>query len=206
MSFYFFMFKNTTLSKTKLWKIISDFFNPLTSLFLYFLYFSYENYSAQEATHHFLPLFLFTALPISLWIFWNVKTGKYSNVDVSNRVQRKSLYFFIIACIASYLLYDFSVNKNTDLIMVFIMVLLIAMQISNYFIKSSMHTAFNLFVAALFFSSNPLLGMLWFIITIIVGISRVILKRHTIKEVVSGALIAAFISFIYLYTHIQIQH
>ncbi len=200
------MFQNTTTSKNKVWKIISNFFNPLTSLFLYFLYFSYENHSVQESSYYFLPLFLFTALPISLWIFWNVKTGKYSNMDVSDRVQRKSLYFFIIVSIASYLLYDFAVNENTDLIMVFIMILLIAMQISNYFIKSSMHTAFNLFVAALFFSSNAILGIAWFIITIVVGISRVILKRHTIKEVVSGALIAAFISFIYLYTHIQIQH
>ncbi|MCB4235292.1 hypothetical protein LDL59_09850 [Kaistella anthropi] len=84
-----------------------------------------------------------------------MKTGKYSNMDVSNRVQRKSLYFFIIAAIAGYLLYDFAVNKNADLIMVFIMVLLIVMQISNYFIKSSMHTAFNLFVAALFFQAIP---------------------------------------------------
>lgn len=200
------MFKNTTTTKTKVWKIISDFFNPLTSLFLYFLYSSYENYSVQETFRRFLPLFLLTALPISIWIFWNVKTGKYSNMDVSNRVQRKSLYFFIIAAIAGYLLYDFAVNKNADLIMVFIMVLLIVMQISNYFIKSSMHTAFNLFVAALFFSSNPILGMVWFFITIIVGISRVILKRHTVGEVLSGALIAGFISFIYLYTHIQIQH
>ena len=199
------MFKNTTTTKTKVWKIISDFFNPLTSLFLYFLYSSYENYSVQETFRRFLPLFLLTALPISIWIFWNVKTGKYSNMDVSNRVQRKSLYFFIIAAIAGYLLYDFAVNKNADLIMVFIIVLLIVMQISNYFIKSSMHTAFNVFVAALFFAESALLGIIWAVIAILVGITRVILKRHTAKEVVTGAAIAILVSFIYLYTKIQLQ-
>ncbi|MCQ4034757.1 phosphatase PAP2 family protein [Kaistella montana] len=200
------MLKSTPPLITGISKIISNFFNPLTSLFLYFLYFSYENYSVNEAAARFLPILLLMILPISIWIFWNVKNGNYTNMDVSNRQQRKSLYFFIIGAILVYLLYDFFLNENTDLVMVFLMILLLVMQISNYFIKSSMHTAFNLFVAALFFSINPKLGVIWFFITILVGISRVILKRHTIEEVVSGALIAGFVSFIYLYTHIQIHH
>ncbi len=200
------MLKSTPSLITGISKIISNFFNPLTSLFLYFLYFSYENYSVNEAAARFLPILLLMILPISIWIFWNVKNGNYTNMDVSNRQQRKSLYFFIIGAILVYLLYDFFLNENTDLVMVFLMILLLVMQISNYFIKSSMHTAFNLFVAALFFSINPILGVIWFFITILVGISRVILKRHTIEEVVSGALTAGFVSFIYLYTHIQIHH
>ena len=199
------MLKSTPSLITGISKIISNFFNPLTSLFLYFLYFSYENYSVNEAAARFLPILLLMILPISIWIFWNVKNGNYTNMDVSNRQQRKSLYFFIIGAILVYLLYDFFLNENTDLVMVFLMILLLVMQISNYFIKSSMHTAFNLFVAALFFSINPILGVIWFFITILVGISRVILKRHTIEEVVSGALTAGFVSFIYLYTHIHLQ-
>ena len=86
------------------------------------------------------------------------------------------------------------------------MVLLLVMQISNYFIKSSMHTAFNVFVAALFFAVHSGMGIFWFGIAILVGISRIILKRHTVQEVIAGAAIASFVSFIYLYTHIQIQH
>jgi len=135
-----------------------------------------------------------------------VKKGNYTNMDVSNRNQRKSLYFFIAATILAYLLYDYLKNDAVDLIVVFLMVLLLVMQISNYFIKSSMHTAFNVFVAALFFSVHPGMGIFWFGIAILVGISRIILKRHTVQEVIAGAAIASFVSFIYLYTHIQIQH
>ena len=69
-----------------------------------------------------------------------------------------------------------------------------------------MHTAFNVFVAALFFSENPLLGIIWAVIAALVGITRVILGRHTAKEVITGAALAALVSFIYLYTNIQFQH
>lgn len=186
--------------------LISNFFNPITSLFLFFVYSSIENYTLKESIARFIPLFFITILPISIWIFWNVKKGNYTNMDVSNRNQRKSLYFFIAAAILAYLLYDYLKNDSVDLIVVFLMVLLLVMQISNYFIKSSMHTAFNVFVAALFFAVHPGMGIFWFGIAILVGISRIILKRHTVQEVIAGAAIASFVSFIYLYTHIQIQH
>ena len=82
---------------------------------------------------------------------------------------------------------------------------LILMQISNLFIKSSMHTSLNIFAAALFFSLSPTLGFIWLIIAIIVGITRVILKRHTPKEVIMGAFLGSLVSFFYLYVFIQNQ-
>lgn len=187
-------------------KTISNFFNPLISLIIYFVYSTYENYSATAAISRFLPILLITILPIVGWIAWNVRRGYYTNHDVSNRKQRKSLYFFVGGAMTVYLMYDTLKNGTVDLIMLFLLMLLWSMQLSNYFIKSSMHTAFNIFVAALFFFKDPLLGLIWLIIAIIVGITRVILKRHTPKEVISGALIAASVSFIYLYTAIQTQH
>ncbi|WP_228455498.1 phosphatase PAP2 family protein [Chryseobacterium potabilaquae] len=69
-----------------------------------------------------------------------------------------------------------------------------------------MHTAFNIFVAALFFSLNPQAGLIWLGIAVLVGITRIILKRHTVKEVFMGAGIAFVISFIYLYCNIQFQY
>ena len=187
-------------------KFISNFFNPLTSLIIFFIYISSKDFSAAAALQTFLPILLLTILPIVIWIVWNVKKGNYTNLDVSNRNQRKSLYFFISGCIGIYLLYDYITNGTADVLMIFLMILLLVLQFSNYFIKSSMHTAFNVFVAALFFAENPLLGIAWFGISILVGITRVILKRHTPKEVITGAAIAAVVSFIYLYTNIQFQH
>lgn len=204
------MTRNTT-EKTpskliKLSKMISNFFNPLTSLFIYFTYSSSQKFSFSETVMLFLPLLIIVIIPISAWIYWNVRKGNYSNMDVSNRKQRKSLYFFIAAALLIFLGYDYFFNENVDLIVTFLILLLVLMQLSNYFIKSSMHTAFNIFVAALFFAINPTLGMVWLILSVLVGVTRIILKRHTVAEVISGATIAFLVSFIYLYTNIQIQH
>jgi membrane-associated phospholipid phosphatase len=89
--------------------------------------------------------------------------------------------------------------------MLFILILLLALQISNYFIKSSMHTAFNIFVATLFFNIETYMGIIWLFIAGLVGITRIILKRHTTKEVILGAFIAFLVSFLYLYCNIQFR-
>lgn len=186
-------------------RIISDFFNPLVSLLIYFIYFSIQNYTFKEAAMHFLPILLLTILPVVIWLVWNVKTGRYTNMDVSNRVQRKTLYIFIAVCIIAYLLFNYIKNGHIDFVMMFVLILLFALQISNLYIKSSMHTAFNVLVAALFFALDIKIGLAWFGIAILVGITRIILKRHTVKEVFMGAGIAFLVSFIYLYCNIQFQ-
>ncbi|PXW17759.1 hypothetical protein C8D70_10181 [Chryseobacterium sp. CBTAP 102] len=187
-------------------KVISDFFNPLVSLIIFFVYMSLREYSLKDSILYFLPVLLMIIIPVVIWLVWNVKTGRYTNMDVSNRVQRKTLYIFIAVCVIAYLLFNYIRNGYIDLVMLFILVLLFALQISNLFIKSSMHTAFNVFVAALFFSLEWKMGLVWLGIAILVGVTRVILKRHTVKEVFMGAGIAFLVSFIYLYCNIQFQH
>ncbi|MDR4954395.1 phosphatase PAP2 family protein [Chryseobacterium sp. ES2] len=190
----------------KISKVISDFFNPLVSLIIFFIYMSIREYSLKDSILYFLPVLLMIIIPVVIWLVWNVKTGRYTNMDVSNRVQRKTLYIFIAVCVIAYLLFNYIRNGYIDLVMLFILVLLFALQISNLFIKSSMHTAFNVFVAALFFSLDCKMGLAWLGIAILVGITRIILKRHTVKEVFMGAGIAFLVSFIYLYCNIQFQH
>ncbi|MDV7695734.1 phosphatase PAP2 family protein [Chryseobacterium soli] len=190
----------------KISKIISDFFNPLTSLFIFFAYMSVQEYSFKDSLVYFLPILLIIIVPVIVWLVWNVKTGRYTNMDVSNRIQRKTLYLFIAACVIGYITFNYIKNGYIDFVMLFILILLFALQISNFFIKSSMHTAFNVFVAALFFALDWKMGLIWLGIAALVGITRIILKRHTVKEVFMGAGIAFLVSFIYLYCNIQFQH
>ncbi|AZB07495.1 ABC transporter permease [Chryseobacterium sp. G0162] len=190
----------------KVSKVISDFFNPLVSLIIFFVYMSIREYTFKESLLYFLPILLMIIVPVIIWLIWNVKTGRYTNMDVSNRIQRKTLYVFIAACVVIYLVFNYIKNGYIDLVTLFILILLFALQISNFFIKSSMHTAFNVFVAALFFTLNWKMGLIWLGIACLVGLTRVILKRHTVKEVFMGAGIAFMVSFIYLYCNIQFQH
>lgn len=182
-------------------RLISNIFNPLTALLVYFVYFSYQHYTWEEMLHRFWPILLIVALPVSFWIVWNVKKGNYSNMDVSNRNQRKSLYVVIGIVMLVYLIVFYMMNKSIDTIMPFLLILLFLMQISNYFIKSSMHTAFNVITAAFFFNQDVKLGVLWLIIAIIVGLTRIVLKRHTLSEVLMGGFLAAAVSAIYIYYH-----
>ena len=187
-------------------RIISNFFNPLTSLLIYFIYYSYAHYSLKQSFKEFLPILLILIIPVSIWIFWNVRKGNYSNMDVSNRKQRNSLYVFIAAAMVVYLLVNYMIDGQIDYTMLFLLALLVLMQISNFFIKSSMHTALNVFTAALFFAQDVTLGIIWLIIAVLVGITRIILKRHTPKEVLMGAFLASVVSFAYLYSNIQNSH
>ena len=199
------MLKSPSPTLIKVSKYLSEIFNPMNSLIIYFIVFSSANFSIEESVRQFLPLLLLTIIPISFWIIYHVKTKKYTDTDVSDRKQRMGFYFFIAASILTYLTFVYLRYERTDFVLIFLLILLIAMQISNYFIKSSMHTALNLFVAALMVTINPLYGLIWLGITIAVGFSRIVLKRHTRAEVLSGAVISSFVSFIYLYTQIQTQ-
>lgn len=193
--------KNSTV--INLSRFISNFFNPIVSLLIYFIYSSIYFFEPGSSVNRFIPILLLIILPIVIWLIWNVKKGNYTNLDVSNRHQRKGFYFFISGIFFLYLSYDYLRNGTLDLVMLFLFILLLALQLSNYFVKSSMHTAFNVYVAALFFFREPILGFAWLLIAALVGITRVVLGRHTVKEVCMGATIAALVSFIYLYAAIQ---
>lgn len=190
----------------KISELISNIFNPLVSILLFFAYFSLHHFNVSEAVHYFLPAFLIVVAPVVVWIFWNVKAGRYKDANVSNRRARMSLYLFLEATLVAYLAYRYFREGETDFIVLFLLFLLVAMHISNYMVKSSMHTAVNVFVAALFSTENLWLGGFWVLLSIVVAITRVILKRHTVAEVITGGLIGAFISIIFLYTHIQLNN
>ena len=186
-------------------KVISNLLNPLFSLLIFFVCFAYVKMTWEESLINILLMIALVVIPIFSWIGWNVKKGNYTNMDVSDRKQRNSLYLFNFIVIAIYTGVLYFTKQRTDLlfIIVFLFILMLIMHISNFFIKSSMPTAFNVFVTALFFSLNPILGIIWFVLTSFVAISRIILKRHTPKEVIMGAFIGTIVSLAYLYFNIQ---
>lgn len=187
----------------KISKVISNFFNPLVSLIIFFIYSSSRGTDGLSASQNFIPAVVIILLPVLIWILWNVKKGHYTNMDVSDRKQRRTLYYFIGVMILAYLCFQYFYHSFTDITALFLLVLLVIMGISNFFIKSSMHTAFNLFISALFFSQDIEVGLIWLFISVLVGITRVILKRHTVKEVLMGVFLGLSVSFAYLYTQIQ---
>lgn len=179
-------------------KIISNFFNPVVSLFINFVVFNLHH--ERDATpSRFWSLLLILILPSVIWIFWNVKKGRYTNMDVSNREQRKSLYIVLVVLFLIYLGFEYIQDRYIDYQILFLLVLIIIMQISNLYIKSSMHTAINIFVAFLFLTFDVRWAIVWFILSAIIGITRIILKRHTLAEVISGAVLGSLVGLAYYF-------
>lgn len=187
--------------------ILSTILNPLFSLLFFFGFYAYEKMEYHMALKNLGLMIFFVVIPIFGWIYWNVKSGRYTNMDVSDRKQRNSLYIFNFIIIAVYIeILNLTQQEfSFILINIFLLILMMTMHFSNFFIKSSMHTSFNVFVSVLFFNLNPYFGFFWLGLTVLLGISRVILKRHTPKEVFMGASIATIISIVYLYFDIQNQ-
>ncbi len=190
---------NTSLDNPKLSSFISNFFNPIFSLIFYFVLYSAYNSSLEEAFVRFAGLLLLAIVPVTGWIILNVKRGSYTNMDVSDQRQRRSLYPIITAALLLYLFVTYFQTQNVDTPVVGLLVLLLLLQASNYFVKSSMHTALNVYTSALMFEVKWYWGLIWLIVTFLVAISRLILQRHSVKEVLSGAGIATAISVLYLF-------
>lgn len=184
-------------------KVISNIFNPIVSLLVFYIYHSFHRHTATVAFKSMIPLLVMVIFPVVYWIASNVRKGRYTNMDVSNRMQRRSLYYFIIAALMVYEIFIYLRWGAADRNVLFLILLLILLHFSNYFIKSSMHTALNLFVAALFYPENHIVSFVWLLLTVLIGITRLILKRHSVAEVFSGAAIGFVVSILYLYTYNQ---
>ncbi|MEL6561325.1 MAG: hypothetical protein AAFQ94_24265 [Bacteroidota bacterium] len=137
------------------------------------------------------------------WILYEKKIGHYSDFSVSNRKQRYSLYYFAIPAVFGVAVISYVLELPSFFITSFIAggVLLIASYLSNFVIKSSLHTSVNIYLSIVVFTLDLPLGLLVFFLTIVIAISRVILKKHTVPEVISGFLIGTICgSCLYFYT------
>lgn len=182
----------------KVSKVVSNVFNPIVSLFIFYSYRCFRNHDILQAIYILILLLGSVVFPLVFWLVWNVKRGRYTDLDVSERKQRNSLYAFSMLLVAVYSYLYYTWFDVFDKVVFFLFILMLVMHFSNFFIKSSMHTAFNVFTALLFYMENVYIGVLWGGIGVAVGVSRVILKRHSPWEVIMGWFIALLIGVIYI--------
>jgi membrane-associated phospholipid phosphatase len=128
------------------------------------------------------------------------RNGSYTNFDVSDRTQRKSLFRFAIPLlfIVTVVLFATHQSKNLCISVLFALILLIVSQVINLYVKSSLHVSFNIYLSALVFTVNYKIGIVALLFTGLLMWSRVKLERHTIKEVVFGLVIGLVISLLML--------
>ena len=139
-------------------------------------------------------------IPVVWHNYQKVNNGKYTNFDVSSRSQRSGFYPVLIGLTLLFL----ALLAVTGQPYVFIhgtmcmLLLLVSSYCINFYIKTSLHTSISIFIAVGFYSLNHSLGLILGIFTILVALSRLVLNRHTISEILVGALMGV-ISGICLY-------
>lgn len=138
---------------------------------------------------------LLTALPVALVVYVQVKRGKWSDLDVSQRTQRYTLYPLTLVCLGLLAYLYWRIHAPVAAIKsVFTLVLANVINgIINLYWKVSAHATTAAACSTLLWQYS--VGHTWgppaTIGAVLVGWSRVELKRHTTGQVLVGWLVGA---------------
>jgi membrane-associated phospholipid phosphatase len=182
---------NLEMDTKKIANLISVFGHPLLTgpLFTTIALFYYEDPS--KALWISALIFGGVFIPISIKMYRGAKSGEYTNFDVSEQRQRQSWYiwatglFFMLYVV----LWVTGQSHGLKAVVQLTLLLMITAQLVNFFIKSSLHMSLNVFMMFLIFPISVVAGVLFCCFIFLVGWSRITLGRHTVKEVLTGALI-----------------
>jgi membrane-associated phospholipid phosphatase len=142
-----------------------------------------------------LTVILCCLLPASLYILWKVRSGEWSDLDVSARKDRPHLFLVAFA----FLLLTVLVLSVTGQSIVYArgclaaIILIVAGWFLNRWLKPSMHAGFAMMTACSLWPVNAQLSLVAMLFAVAVGWSRVALRRHTWLEVVVGLLLGILV-------------
>lgn len=175
--------------------------HPLLTIPLFVVIILYGSDGFSKATLNSSLIIGCIFIPIILWMYIKSKNGSYTNFDVSDQTQRKSLFWFALPLLLLVTIILFATNqsKNLCISVLFALILLVISQVINLFVKSSLHVSFNIYLSSLVFTVNYKIGILVLLFTGLLMWSRVKLGRHSKKEVVVGMIVGILISLMMLY-------
>ena len=187
--------------KQRIAKLISVAGHPLLTipLFVVFVMFSFENIGKAIFISFLIIGCIF--IPLIVRLYLKSKNGSYTNFDVSDRKQRKSVFVFIlpILCIVTFVIYKTGQSTNMFLSMLMATILVFILQLINHYVKSSLHVSLNIYLSFLVITINYKIGIILLILTGFIGWSRIVSGRHTLKEVLFGAAIGLTVSLIMIH-------
>lgn len=127
-------------------------------------------------------------LPTTMYFYFRLFRGHYSDDDISQRSQRQGLYFFSLGAVALATLALYALSVPTiflRLIGASIGILVLCMLI-NFVWKVSVHSASIATLATLSTVFRPWLGVCFWTVAIILGWARIRTGNHTVGQVLAG--------------------
>lgn len=182
------------VNKAKTAKTISIIGHPLLFGNVYVIFMSFKNLEINTAALVSLLVIFLVAVPI-IWNNWRkMKSGEYSNFDVSDRNQRKGFYPFAIGLFVALLLAFWSLEFPKEVIgqtMVFFLMVL-TMALINLRIKVSMHAGIAFYIVVNIIEIGIIPGFITALFALAVSWSRWEMKRHSILELLIGSFFGLF--------------
>jgi membrane-associated phospholipid phosphatase len=135
-----------------------------------------------------LALFSSTLLPTAILLLSGVRSGRWSDADVSVRKERQRFFpwavpFSLAGVIVMYLIHASGYIVRGGVIT---LALFVASWIVNSFLKLSLHALFAFYCATILFRIGALWGAVALVLAVLVAWSRLCLRRHTILELITG--------------------
>ena len=136
-------------------------------------------------------LFVSVILPMALLLFGGVRSGRWSDADVSERTERKRFYPAAIPLLGIGIVALWSLRASNFVLrgalVTFAFFILAA--ILNFRIKLSLHALFAFYCSVILFRIHPLFGGVACALAITLFWSRLYLQRHDLAEMLTGTLL-----------------
>jgi len=142
----------------------------------------------------------FIVVPLSVWNLRRTRAGTYSNFDVSVRTERTSMYWVLLGltALATFLIWWVPADRHMQLGMTCMLGVVIVSSVANRWIKASLHAATSFFLSLAGWLVDKRLGAAFFVFSIMIAASRLILRRHTLSEILIGTFIGLVAGAIFL--------
>ncbi len=165
--------------------------NPLVTLSVFILFTTSKLYSNSNAIWISSLVIGGVALPVTWNNYRKVKSGELTNFDMSDRAQRQTFYPRLIFLLAAVTIILFLTHQPINFcIGSFIFLLMIITSwLINFKLKISMHTSISVYLALVLWKLTAIGGLMMFCFAILISGSRLILKRHSLAEVLAGIIL-----------------
>jgi membrane-associated phospholipid phosphatase len=146
-----------------------------------------------------ITLFFLSVGPL-LYILIGVRLGKLSDIDVSRRTQRFGPFIFgIVSAMIGWLILTLTNGpRNLQTVMIITVFSGIIMMVITLWWKISMHASSLGGVATMLTVLYGAAMLPLFVLLVLVSWSRVVLRRHTVPQVIAGSLAGIVLSLIIL--------
>lgn len=145
----------------------------------------------REALSILLILFFSLILPMGLLLFGGVRSGHWSDPDISVRTERKRFYPVAIpfSAIGVFILWSLRAPHFVLRGALITFALLAVAAVVNLRTKLSLHALFAFYCSVILFRINPAFGGVAFALSFALFWSRLYLQRHDLVEMLTGTLL-----------------